>query len=209
MNWIDILLLVVLCVAVLWGLKTGILKALFAAIGVLVGFAIAGRFADKVGGLMGDNLAFDSIITIVAYWVIVIVVVFVAIKVGNVIRPLLVLGTLGTAGLADKIGGLALGLLIGIVVVSGVIIVLSRLAFDFTVEVPGVSIPGTDTMLIGDGQEVAAIENQRQVLVDTLGGSRVVSIFLDVRGFLPAGMLGFVPDDFGAALDVLEQQVGN
>ena len=200
MNWVDILLLIILGAALVWGLRTGIFAAVFAAIGVVAGWWLAGRYADDVGGLAGSVAAADSIITAVAYWVIIALTMAVVVKIGSLIRPMLVIGTLGTAGMADRIGGLILGGLIGLVIVCAVIVVLARLAFDFSVEVPA-------SELLGRGPGIVAIENQRQSLVDSLSGSSAVSLFMDARDFLPDGMLGLVPDDFDMGLDLLGQNM--
>ena len=200
MNWVDILLLITLGAALVWGLRTGILAAVFAAIGVVVGWWLAGRYADDVGGMAGSIAAADSIITSMAYWVIIALTMAVVVKIGSLIRPMLVIGTLGTAGMADRIGGLILGGIIGLVIACAVIVVLARLAFDFSVEVPA-------SELVGRGPGIVSIENQRQSLVDSLSGSGVVSSFMDVRDFLPEGMLGLVPDDFDMGLDLLSQNM--
>ncbi len=201
MNWVDILLLVILAAAIVWGLKTGILATVFAAVGVVVGWWLAGRYADDVGGLAGSAAAADSIITSIAYWAIIAITVAIVVKIGSLIRPMLVIGTLGTAGMADRIGGLILGGIIGLVIACAVIVVLTRLAFDFTVEVPA-------SELVGRGPGIVSIENQRQTLVDSLTGARSVSYFMAVRDFLPDGMLGLVPDDFDMGLDLLDQNMG-
>ena len=191
MNSLDIVLLVIIGIAIVWGLRTGVLKTTFAAAGVLIGWWLAGRFADDVGALMGDALLLDSIVTVAAYTAIIAASVIVAAIIGNLLRPLLVIGTLGAAGLADRLGGALLGLVVGLVIAGAVIAVLTRLAVDFTVDVPG----------------VAAIESQRQILIDWLTGSGVVDIFLNVRAFLPGSLLGFMPDDFSVALDIIEDHM--
>ena len=201
MNWVDILLLVILAAALVWGVKTGILQTVFVAIGMVVGWWLAGRYADDVGGLAGSVALADSIITVLAYWVIIALATVAVVKIGGLILTMLKIGTLGTVGMADRIGGFALGGIVGLVIVCAVIIMLTRLAFDFTVEVPA-------SELAGRGPGIVSIENQRQALVDSLAGSRVVSYFMSVRDFLPDGMLGLVPDDFDMGLDLLDQNMG-
>ena len=201
MNWFDILLLVILVAALVWGLKTGILQTVFAAIGVVVGWWLAGRYADDVGGLAGSAASADSIITAMAYWVIVVLATVIVVKIGGLIRTALNIGTLGAVGMTDRIGGLILGGIVGLVVICAVIIMLARLAFDFTVEVPTSELPGR-------GPGIVSIENQRQALVDSLAESSGVSAFMAVRGALPESMLGLVPDDFDLSLDLLDQNMG-
>ena len=189
MNWFDILLLVIVVAALVWGVRTGILQAAFLAIGLIVGWWLAGRYADDVGGLVGSAASADSIITVMAYWIIVALTTAIVVKVGGLIRTALNIGTLGAVGMADRIGGLVLGGIAGLVIVCAVIIMLARLAFDFTIEVPESELPGR-------GPGIASIENQRQALVDSLAESSGVSAFMSVRDALPEGRLGFVADDF-------------
>ncbi len=201
MNWFDIMLLVILAAALVWGLKTGILQTIFAAVGVVVGWWLAGRYADDVGGLAGSVSSADSIITAMAYWVIVVLATLIVVKIGGLIRTALNIGTLGAVGMTDKIGGLILGGIVGLVIVCAVIIMMARLAFDFSIEVPASDLPGR-------GPGIVSIENQRQALVDALTGSSGVSAFLSVRDALPEEMLGLVPDDFDMGLDLLDQNMG-
>lgn len=201
MNWVDILLLVILVAALVYGVKVGILQTVFMAIGVVVGWWLAGRYADDVGALAGSAASADSFITAMAYWIIFALAAAVVVKIGGLIRTALNIGTLGAVGMGDKIGGLVLGAVAGIVIVCAVIIMLSRLAFDFTIEVPA-------SELVGRGPGIVSIENQRQALVDSLAGSSVVSVFMSAREALPEQMLGLVPDDFDMGLDLLDQNMG-
>ena len=201
MNWFDILLLVILVAAVVWGVRTGILQMVFVAIGVVAGLWLAGRYADDVGGLAGSVAFADSLISSVAYWAIIALVTAVVVKIGGLIRTALNIGTLGAVGMGDRIGGLVLGGIVGLVIVSAVIVMLARLAFDFSIEVPA-------SELVGRGPGIVSIEDQRQALVDSLAESSIVSGFMSVRDALPEGMLGLVPDDFDMSLGLLYQNMG-
>ena len=201
MNWFDILLLVILVAAVVWGVRTGILQMVFVAIGVVAGLWLAGRYADDVGGLAGSVAFADSLISAVAYWAIIALVTAVVVKIGGLIRTALNIGTLGAVGMGDKIGGLVLGGIVGLAIVSAVIVMLARLAFDFSIEVPA-------SELVGRGPGIVSIEDQRQALVDSLAESSIVSGFMSVRDALPEGMLGLVPDDFDMSLGLLNQNMG-
>lgn len=201
MNWFDILLLVILVAAVVWGVRTGILQMAFVVIGVVAGLWLAGRYADDVGGLAGSVAFADSLISAVAYWAIIALVTAVVVKIGGLIRTALNIGTLGAVGMGDKIGGLVLGGIVGLAIVSAVIVMLARLAFDFSIEVPA-------SELVGRGPGIVSIEDQRQALVDSLAESSIVSGFMSVRDALPEGMLGLVPDDFDMSLGLLNQNMG-
>lgn len=206
MNWIDIVLLIIVLVSLIWGIQTGVMRTLFVAIGIVLGWWLAGQFADDVGGLVGDLPALNSIATAVAYWVIIIGTAVVVKKVGDLIRSAMVVGTLGAAGFADRLGGLLLGLIIAIALTSAVVIALTRLSSDFTLSTPNVSIPGTELTIVSGGK-VAVVESRRDALTTSLAESSVVSAFLTARDTLPEGMLGFVPGDFQAGFDILEDYI--
>ena len=201
MNWFDILLLVILVAAVVWGVRTGILQMVFVAIGVVAGLWLAGRYADDVGGLAGSVAFADSLISAVAYWAIIALVTVAVVKIGGLIRTALNIGTLGAVGMGDRIGGLVLGGIVGLAIISAVIVMLARLAFDFSIEVPA-------SEMVGRGPGIVSIEDQRQALVDSLAESSIVSGFMSVRDALPEGMLGLVPDDFDLSLGLLDQNMG-
>ena len=196
MNWFDILLLVIVVGALAWGLKTGILHTVFLVIGVVLGWWLAGRYADDFGGLVGSAASVDSFITAMAYWIIIAVVTAVVVKFGGLVRTALNIGTLGAVGATDRIGGLILGGIVGLVIACAVIVMLARLAFDFTIEVPA-------SDWVGSGPGIVSIENQRQSLLDALAGSSGVSAFMSVRDALPEEMLGLVPDDLDTSLALL------
>ena len=203
MNWIDIALLVIVLVCLIWGMQTGIMRALFVAIGIVIGWWLAARFADDVGGLVGDLPTLNSMITAVAYWVIIIGTAALVRKLGDLVRPVIVIGTLGAAGFVDRLGGLLLGLVIAIALASAVVIVLTRLSTDFTISTPPVTIPGTKIDIMGGGK-VAVVESRREALSNGLADSRVVAAFLTARGYLPEETLGFIPGDFRASFDILD-----
>ena len=206
MNWIDVVLLLLVLVSLIWGIQTGVMRTLFVAIGIVLGWWLAGQFADDVGGLVGDLPTLNSIVTAVAYWVIIIGTAVVVKKVGDLIRSAMVVGTLGAAGFADRLGGLLLGLIIAIALTSAVVIALTRLSSDFTLSTPNVSIPGTELTIVSGGK-VAVVESRRDALTTSLAESSVVSAFLTARDTLPEGMLGFVPGDFQAGFDILEDYI--
>ena len=141
-----------------------------------------------------------------AYWVIIIGAAVVVKKVGDLMRSAVVVGTLGAAGFADRLGGLLLGLIIAIALTSAVVIALTRLSSDFTLSTPNVSIPGTELTIVSGGK-VAVVESRRDALTNSLAESSVVSAFLTARDALPEGMLGFVPGDFQAGFDILESYI--
>jgi uncharacterized membrane protein required for colicin V production len=199
MNWLDWVLIVIVAAAALMGMRTGIIGAAITAAGVIIGWLLAGQWADEIGSLAGDSLSADKWITVVAYVIIIAAAVAVAGFAGKFIRPLITVATLGLAGIPDKIGGLALGLIIGIAVAGALVIALARLTYDF--ELPDEGIAGS----LAD--RIPNVEGTKEKIEDALSGSAIVSGFIDVTDALPASALGFVPEDFQASLNILEQAI--
>ena len=117
---------------------------------------------------------------------------------GKIAKPILVIGTLGAASLVDRLGGLALGLIIGLALAAALITVSARLAYNFT-------LPSSD--LPGASQVLPVVEDKKQFIEDGLVGSAIAPVFVDIRSKLPASAFGFIPSDFDAALDILEKEI--
>ena len=117
MNWLDIVILVTLVVVGFIGWRTGVIKAVFGAVGVIAGIFLAGRF----GGPLGDSLDFitDENLAKLIGFVVVFAVIFIgAMFAANILRKLLKLILLGWV---DSAGGAALGLVAGSLLWVGLI----------------------------------------------------------------------------------------
>ena len=96
--------------------------------------------------------------------------------------------------MVNKLGGLALGIVIGATVSFALIVVSARLTYDF--QLPDGGVAGSVT-------EQSSREWLEGVLVD----STIVSTFVDVADAVPGSTLGFIPSDFEAALNILEERL--
>jgi len=223
MNWLDIALIVILVLGLLWGMKTGLIGAIFTTVGILVGWVLAGRMADDIGGLFESSLSSDTLVTVVSYAIIIIASVVIIGFIGKIAKPILTTATLGMSGMVDKLGGLALGLVIGLAIAGVCITGMARFAYNFTIQTPGLEAvaPGITGTAIG-GQAAAAtgaltdalgdvslpiVDDKKQAVEDSLTESTIVPIFMDIQGALPADALGFIPADFGLALDILQAEI--
>ena len=90
-------------------------------------------------------------------------------------------------------------MIIGIAVAGALVIALARLTYDF--ELPDEGIAGS----LAD--RIPNVEGTKEKIEDALSGSAIVSGFIDVTDALPASALGFVPEDFQASLNILEQAI--
>jgi len=215
MNWLDIALIVILVLGLLWGMKTGLIGAIFTAVGILVGWVLAGQVADDIGGLFESSLNSDTLVTVVSYAIIIIASVVIIGFIGKIAKPILTTATLGMSGMVDKLGGLALGLVIGLAIAGVCITGMARFAYNFTIQTPGLEAvaPGITGTAIG-GQAAALgdvslpiVDDKKQAVEDSLTESTIVPIFMDIQGALPADALGFIPADFALALDILQAEI--
>ena len=197
MNWLDFLLLAVLVISVLVGMRIGLLGGAFAVGGVVIGWMLAGQFSDDVGGLMGDNLAGGTLATVAAYVIIISASSFAAGVALKLARPFLTVFSAGLSSLVDRVGGLVMGLLIGVALVGALIIGLARLSYNFD----------PDAVAAAPTRVLSKVEDTRESLEESLIGSRIVSIFVDVSDALPGEALGFAPGDFTLALDILRASI--
>ena len=203
MNWLDITLIVILVLGLLWGLKTGLISAIFTAVGILVGWIVAGQLADDIGGIFESSPNSDTVVTIVSYAVIIVASVVIIGFIGKMLKPIIVIGTLGAAGMADKLGGLAMGLIIGLAIAGVFITGMARFAYNFTIPTPDIEVPGVS---VTAAEGVAKLD-RKQAIEDALTASTIVPIFMSIRGALPGNALGFIPADFAAALDILQAKL--
>ena len=199
MNWLDIVLIIVVGASALMGAKKGLIAAALTAAGAFIGWIVAGQISDDVGGLFDGSLSSDTWITVITYGVIVGAGIVLGGMAARIVRPFLSIATLGLSSMADKLGGLALGLLFGLAVAGALTIAMARLAYNF--ELPEEGVAGSVADRIPQAAET------REKLDDALTGATLVKVFIDVTDAIPGNALGFVPSDFKTALDILEENI--
>ena len=221
MNWLDITLIVIMALGLLWGLKTGLISAIFTAVGILVGWVVAGQLADDIGGYFESSLNSDTLVTVVSYAVIIIASVIIIGFIGKIIKPIVGIATLGASSMVDKLGGLAMGLVIGLAIAGVFITGMARFTYNFTVEIPDIEVPAAAGSALGSqasavtgaltdslsGFSLPIVDDKKEAVEDALTESTIVPIFMNIRGALPGNALGFIPADFAAALDILQEAI--
>ncbi|MCH9010010.1 MAG: CvpA family protein [Chloroflexi bacterium] len=199
MNWLDILLLAILVVGAILGMRLGLLGAAINAMALLIGWLVAGRLSDEVGGIFASSLSSDTIVTVLAYIVIMALSLVLARIVWKVVRPIINLATLGVVGVADRVGGIVVGAILGIMIASAIIIVLARFTYNF--EVPDTGITG------GIAVQVPKVEDTKEAVEGALTDSATVPAFINFTNALPGNALGFIPSDFKISLEILESAI--
>ncbi len=109
MNWLDIVILVAVCIAVFLGLKIGIIRAALSLAGLIVGIILAGRYYVPLSERLSFILQAD-VAEVVAFAIILIAVMIIA----GVLARLLKWATSAVMlGWVNHLGGAAFGLVLG------------------------------------------------------------------------------------------------
>lgn len=206
MNWLDIVLLAVLAIGALVGMRIGLIGAAITAAAIFIGWLLASQWSDDLGSLFADSLSNETLVTVVAYAIIIIATIVVAVVMKKVVRPLLAVLTLELSSMVERLGGAALGLVFGAAIAGALIIGMARFTYNFDMEslvtenIPS-QVPGQVISLYSQ------VEDTRGTIEDVLTNSFLVPVFIDVTNALPADAFGFVPSDFKVALDILEERI--
>ncbi len=201
MNWLDFVLLIVLISGFLYGVKVGLIGALFMTAGVIVGWQIASHYADDVGAALSGSIAADTIATFTCYVAIVVLTTAVFRLAHRLLGPVLAVSTSGLSATADKLGGVVVGAILALFVTGASILGLARLAYDFDVPSGGVAGTVSRTLRLPPSLEV------RDGLSRALAGSSFARSFVTVVDNVPGDAIGFAPDDFEVAVLILKHKI--
>ena len=178
MNPLDIIFAVILLAAIVFGLKVGLLGAIYSVVLVIVGWYVSATFGHYVGERIDEFIEIGRYATLLSYILIYLVVLFVGKRLWTVLSKALSLGTLGLSTAVDRIGGVALGLLLGAAAVGALIV-----------------------GLLGVARITDALDA-------TLADSTTVDIVANLVESAPGGLLGLVPESFQFALDSIQDKAG-
>lgn len=119
MNWIDIAILVVWGVTILWGFSAGLLQILVPLVSLVVGMALSSRIGDSVGEIF-SSFTDNENAQAMGGFILIVGVLFIG---GGIISFLArrVLGIIPLFGLANSLAGMAVGLLVGFLLLSGLL----------------------------------------------------------------------------------------
>ena len=225
MNWLDFVILGILIVSMFWGLKTGIFVAGIYGVGILVGWRISGEVSQAVGELIGRalglesssakaiselsgiNLSVDTFTTVVAFVVVLILILIITKIALKFISPFLTVIDVATLGL-NRIAGIILGLVIGVIISSVTISGLTRLAYDFheIAKIPGSSVISNGEVIAIDGID-AKIENTRISIETALLSSKTAPVFVKILRITPDNAFGIIPTDYMTAIKILDSKL--
>ncbi len=191
MSWLDIVLIGLIAFGALRGLRVGLLGAAVNVVALVIGWLAAAQVANVVSGLAGGFGSTGTTLTVAAYIVVMSLALVGMSYLWKILRPALGIATMGASSMVDKVGGLLLGLVVGLVLSGALILALAR----FTYELPTSG---------GLAAAPLAVADTRVELERGLAESVGVGLFVNAVDALPAGALGFVPSDFRTSLELVE-----
>jgi uncharacterized membrane protein required for colicin V production len=124
MNWIDIAILVVWGMTTLWGYSAGLLQILVPLVSLVIGMALSSRIGDSVGEIFSSFTDNENAQTVAGF-----VLIFGALFiVGGIISFVArrALGIIPLFGMVNSLAGMAVGLLVGFLLVSGVLTAVQK-----------------------------------------------------------------------------------
>ena len=197
MNWLDFVLIAIPILSAFLGMRIGFIRTAFAGIGTLVGVLLAAQLSDDVGTWFAGYLPSDTLVTVIAYAVIIVAAFVVATIAANLVSKVVSLLFLG---FADRLGGLAMGLVVGVAISGAAIMGMAQLTYNSGVPQEGLAAMALESI-------APQVIEAKHKLEGALTGSVLVPAFISVTDVLPANALGFVPSDFRVALDIVEQKI--
>ena len=195
MNWLDLVFIGIVGVSALRGLKIGLIRAGFTALGIFVGSILEGQLSNDIGGLF-SGIDSDSAVANAIFYALIITIflVIAAAAASLVVRKVL---TILLMGWADKLAGGALGIAAGAVISAGVIMGMANLTYGSEV---------ADEIATKVLNSTLDTDRAKARLEEGLTHSAIVDTFLDVVDVVPSSTLWFVPNNFRSALDILSQR---
>ena len=194
MNWLDIAILVIVGISAFMGMKIGVIRAAFTALGIFVGSILGGQFSDDIGARFSSIDSDSAVATVISYAIIISACLIVAAIASVVIRKVVYVLFMGWV---DKLAGVALGLAAGVVVSAAVIMGMANLTYSSDIG---------DQLAEKVLNSSVDTEKAKKRLEDGLTDSTLVDVFVNVVDVVPASTLWFVPSNFKSALDVLDRR---
>ena len=199
MSIFDIILIVFFALGALWGYRSGLITGALTVASLYVAFLVSSQFSDRVVGLISQNVESEAIAKALA-----LVAIFVAIFIaGRIVAKILkTMLSMILLGWLDKIGGIALGIVAGFLIVGAAVSFLATLAYPIETD----EFKEKSGDVLNQAITNAAKDIGESFLDDTLVESEVTTVVVDVYNGIPGGALGMLPGDFSYAYEVLDKK---
>ena len=197
MNFFDWILIILFGLGALWGFRSGLITGALTVASLYVASLVSSQFSENVVSLISQNVESESIATALAY-VVIYVGIFIAGRIlAKIIKTMLSIVLLGWL---DKLGGIGLGLLAGLLLIGAVVGAGAIFAY-----------PLEEKEYDGDMLEQFALnfvaDGSRKFVGGTLEESEVTNVVVDIYNTIRGGALGMLPGDFSYAFEVLDERI--
>ena len=202
MNWLDWALLVALILSAFAGMRVGLFNAALGFGSLLVGWYFAGQVSTTVGlavAVYTDSTTVQAVVSVLVYVLLLAIMLYAASRVIAIFKSFLSTATMGASNILDRVGGLALGFLVGLMLIGAVVLIGARLTYQVDLGAIDHDVPGQLA------ERVAQEETVHKELEDFLGTSKVVGALVRLAVALPGKALGLAPAEFGDSLVLLEE----
>ena len=194
MNWLDLVIVIIVGVSAFMGLRIGLIRAGLTALGVFVGSMLGGQLSDDIGRLFSGIDEGSAVATVISYAIIIMICLTAAAAASVVLRKVV---SILLMGWADKLAGVALGLVAGAVISAGIIMGMANLTYSSEVG---------DELATKVLNSTLDTEKAKKRLEDGLTQSALVTAIVDIVEIVPSSTLWFVTTNFKSALNVLNQR---
>ena len=161
MNALDIIFLIFSCIILFFGLKNGLIKISVFFGACILGWILAGIFEPSLSEFFPEINLDNNIISGLIYFTLISITIFTSNILLKPIKSLLTIFTFGLTSFVDKIGGLLIGLIFSFLVISIILISLSRVTYHFEVSDQNkIYDYASETPLVKN--KINSIENQIQ-----------------------------------------------
>ena len=203
MNWLDVAIVALILVCVIWGGKTGLFNTALYGIGLLISWSLSGYASLLVAHFFESNASLSTIVSTLCYVIVLGSSIVVVRAVTKLIRPATFIIDVITVGM-NRVGGLFIGLIIGILATSILICGLARFTYDLNLSFDLPSSTKIDSVQISN-----KIENTRDFSETALMDSKSATVFITVLTTLPSNVFQIVPSQYMAPLIILDHKGQN
>lgn len=126
MKWLDLVILIIVGVSAAMGLKIGIIRATLTSLAIFVGSLLAVGYSDDIARLLRIIDPDSAIATVISFGIAISLCLIVAAVVSEIIRR--AVDTLAMTW-ANKLAGVAVGLVAGAVISVGVVMAMANMTY--------------------------------------------------------------------------------
>jgi membrane protein required for colicin V production len=122
MNWVDIVIIIYLGLSVLTGFMEGLIRTVLSIVGLIIGILLASHFYKQLGNIL-TFISNKNWANITAFIIILVAVMIIAAIIGLILRSIIKAIMLGWV---DKVGGAAIGLILGALSISALLAIIMK-----------------------------------------------------------------------------------